>query len=160
MAINQPFLDQFCIFWYKWTPTDTLLSNVLLNVITQPLSGIMALAQPFLDRLWIFLLQMNIKGSPFVPCASQWNHATYQGENGPESAISWPILDLFGTNEHQRITFCYMCFSMESRNLSGGKWPFLDTDFGYFWYKWIPKDSLLSHVFLNGITQPLRVKWP
>ena len=65
----------------------------------------MALTQSFLDQFWIFLVQMNTKGTPFVPCASQWNHTTSQGENGHNSAISWPILDLFGTNEHQRIPF-------------------------------------------------------
>ena len=59
----------------------------------------MALTQPFLLRFWIFWVQINTKGSPFVPYASQWNHATSQGENGHNSAISWLILDLFGSNE-------------------------------------------------------------
>ena len=104
---------------------------------------------------------MNTRRSPLVPCGSQRNHATFQGANGHNSAISWPILDLFGTNKHQRIPFCPIWFSIESRYLSGRKWPLLShflTDFGSFWYKWTPKDPLLSHIVLNGITQPLREK--
>ena len=30
---------------------------------------------------------MNAQGSPFVPCGSQWNHATSQRENSHYSAI-------------------------------------------------------------------------
>ena len=85
--------------------------------------GEMPLIQLFLDQFWIFLVQINAKGSHFVPCASQWNHTTSQWENGHNSAMSWPILDLFGTYEHQRNPFCPMCFSMESLNLSVRKWP-------------------------------------
>ena len=133
--------------------------------------GKMAMTQPFLDQFWIFLVKMNTKGSPFVPCWFQWNHTASQGEklpklsnfltnfescwykwtpkvpllslvvlngitqplkgeNGHNSAISWPILDVFVTNEQQKIPFCTIWFSMESRNLAGGKMaitqPFLD----------------------------------
>ena len=45
---------------------------------------------------------------------------------GHNSAISWPILDLIGTNEHPRIPLCPMWFSMESCNLLTITQPFLD----------------------------------
>ena len=119
--------------------------------------GEMPLIQLFLDQFWIFLVQINTKGSHFVPCASQWNHTTSQWENGHNSAISWPILDLFGTNEHQKNPLCPMCFSMESHNLSWENGHNSDSfdPFRIFQYEWTPKDPLLSYVVLNGITQPL-----
>ena len=104
----------------------------------------MTITQSNLDRFWIFLVQMNAQASPFVPSGSQWNHATSQWENSHNSAISWPILDLFGTNEHLRIPFGAMLFSIESRNLSVGKfhisaisWLVLDP-FGRNEHKRIP----------------------
>ena len=59
------------------------------------------------NRFWIFSVQFNPKGSPFVLCASQGNHTNSHGENGHNSGISWPILDLFGINEHQRISLSF-----------------------------------------------------
>ena len=157
IAITQPFLTNFGSFWYKWTPKDPLLSQIVLNGITQPLrgnghnsansdqfwiflvqmkakgspfvscgsqwnhptsQGKMAVTQPFLDPFWIILVKMSTKGFPFVPCNSQWNQATSQGENGHNSVISCPILDLYGTNDHQRLPFCPRGLSMESCNLS------------------------------------------
>ena len=41
---------------------------------------------------------------------------------GHNSAISWLILDLFGTKEHPRIPLCPMWFAIESHNLSGEKY--------------------------------------
>ena len=109
---------------------DALMEDAMMqlwmmhfSMLSRNFSGKMALTQPFLDRFCIFLVQINNKGFPFVPCASQWNHTTSLWENGHNSAISWPILDLFGTYEHQRNPFCPMCFPMESRNLLGRKWP-------------------------------------
>ena len=107
-------LTDFGSFWYKWTQKYPLSCHVVLNGITQPLWGIMAITQPLLDWFWIFLVQMNTKGSHFIPCGSWWNHTTSQGENGCNSAISWPILDIFGINELKRNPSPAMWFLMES----------------------------------------------
>ena len=110
----------FGSLWHKWTPKGPLLSHMILNGITQPLIGKVAITQPFLDQFWIVLVQMNTKGSCFVQCGSQLNRATFQWENSHNSAISWQILDCFGTNEHQRVPFCPMWLSMEHPTSQGG----------------------------------------
>ena len=78
-----------------------------------------AIKQPLLDIFWIFLVQMNTKGFPFVPCGSQHNHTTSKQIISHNSAISWPIWDLFVTIEHPSNPILAMGFSMESRNLAG-----------------------------------------
>ena len=60
--------------------------------------------------------------SYFICITQNSGPTTFQGENGHNSAISWPILDLFGTNEHQRIPFCPKCFSVEFSNFLWRKW--------------------------------------
>ena len=62
---------------------------------------------------------MNTKGSPLVPCDSQWNHANSQGENGNNSAISWPILNLFGTNGQGMIYFVPCCSQWNHKTSQG-----------------------------------------
>ena len=42
---------------------DGLFSHMVLNGITQPLRGKIALPQPFLNQFWIFLVQMITQGS-------------------------------------------------------------------------------------------------
>ena len=49
---------------------------------------------------------------------TKWMTPNLSGENSSKSVISWLIIDLFGTNEHKRISFCHMCVSLESCNLS------------------------------------------
>ena len=69
----------------------------------QPLRGKMAISQPFLDWSWIFLVQTNTIGSSLVQFGSQYNPATSQGKNGPNSAIFYTNFESFGTNKQKRI---------------------------------------------------------
>ena len=126
LSTNEHQRFPFCRMWLSiWscnlsegkTPKDPLLFHVALIGIR----GKISITRTFLDGFLIFLVQINTQGSPFVPSSSWWNHKTSQWKNSHNSAISWPILDLFGANDYLRIPFCPIFFSMESRNLSGGK---------------------------------------
>ena len=86
---------------------------MVLNVIMSPLRGKIAITQPFLDRFWIFLAQMNTQVSLLDPCGSQWNHTTSQWKNSCNSAISWPILDLFDKKNYLIITHLDAVFFRE-----------------------------------------------
>ena len=88
IAVTQPFPNQFWIFLVQITTQESLLSHVVLNGITQPLRGKIAITKPFIDQFFILLVQINAQGSPFVPCGSKWNHATFHWGNSHTSAIS------------------------------------------------------------------------
>ena len=87
-------------------------------------------------------------------CIWIWNHSTWEMYNGHNSAIHWSILIILVQTNKNRTLFV-PCGSQWNHTTS---WPQLRhflTDFGSFWYKWTPKDPLLSHLVLNGIMQPL-----
>ena len=65
----------------------------------------MAITQAFLDRFWIFLVQMNTKGPLFVPCISQWITQPLREKTAITQLFPGQFWIFFGTNEHQRIPF-------------------------------------------------------
>ena len=66
IVVTQPSIDRFLIFWYKSMPKDPLLSHVVLNGITQPFSGEIAIPQPFPSAIY------PLKGC-VIPLRTTWD---------------------------------------------------------------------------------------